>query len=187
MRGQKYQEAEQMRRGRTIVAEREQVESESERMQARRKAHRKKTTAGIIVILMAIILALSAYLGMKELTKGDGLLNAQLGQPPKALQAQFVDEDNRGQISGRMQEYLILLEEDFHDLGYTVTRMTLPTGSSREVYVDFAEREGYVKVSIDRGSAVSAEDAVRMFHYLDERDLHPAYIDVRLPGKAYYK
>ncbi len=177
----------QMRRGRTIVAEREQAESESERMQARRKAHRKKTTAAMTVLLMGAVLALSAYLGMEQLSR-----NHEAGEKEEAsdvqIMAQIVDEDGRGQISTRMKRYIAQLEGDFRDLGYTISKVTLPTGAGREIYVDIVGREGmFIKINTDRETAVSAEDATRMLKYLDERDLHPGYLDVRVAGKAYYK
>lgn len=87
----------------------------------------------------------------------------------------------------RMREYIIQLEEDFKVLGYTVTKVILPATTSRELYVDLAGETMYFKVSMDRGAAVTVEDAVRMMKYLREKDLHPEYVDVRIEGKAYYK
>ena len=72
-------------------------------------------------------------------------------------------------------------------LGLKVTKVVLPTGKSRELYVDIEGVEAYFKVNIDRGTAVSAEDIERMARYLGEQDLHPSYVDVRIEGKAYYK
>ena len=60
MRGQS-KNGEQMRRGRTIVAERERAESESERMQARRQAHRKKKRSMLVGVLFLVVIGLSAY------------------------------------------------------------------------------------------------------------------------------
>lgn len=187
MRGQKKEITRQMRRGRTIVAEREQAESESERMQARRKAHRKKNTVAVIVLLMGAVLALSVYLGIEQLSR-----KRSEGMKEKVddiqIEAQVVDEDNRGQVSMRVKEYIAQLEGDFRDLGYVVSKVTLPTGASREIYVDIDGWEGmFIKINTDRESAVSAEDAARMLRYLSEHDLHPGYVDVRIAGRAYYK
>ena len=47
---------------------------------------------------------------------------------------------------------------------------------------------GYVKFTLDRDSAVSVEDADRMYRYLSGAGIAEyTYIDVRLPGKAYWK
>lgn len=188
MRGQKKTSSgEQMRRGRTIVAERERAESDSERMQARKKAHKKHNHAVLIVVLMAVILGLSGYMGVRELTKARTEI-AQKNEPEYLIEAQIIDEDNRGQISSRMRQYISYLEGDFRDLGYKVKKVTLPTGMLRELYVDLEGVEPfYFKVDLDRGTAETAEDAVRMINYLNERDLKPEYVDVRVEGKAYFK
>lgn len=185
MRGQRKKMNQQLRMGRTIVAEREQAESESERMNARRKAHRKKVTSVVIILLFLLVMGLIVYLGIKELaTMSQPVVE---GKVEKTIQAEVVDEENRGQISSRMREYIVALESDLVDLGYVAKKIVIPTNTSRELYVDLEGREGYFKVSIDRDPAMTAEDMVRMMRYLDGRDLHPQYVDVRLEGKAYYK
>lgn len=174
-----------MRMGQTIVAEREQAESESERMLARKKAHRKKKTSVLIVILMMAILVLAGFLWMREW--GMEQLAGGMVEEEYQIKAQVIDEDGQGQISARVRTYIGQLEQDLQDLGYTVTKVTLPTGMSRELYVDLEGKDGYYKVSSDRGAGVTAEDIDRMVRYLAERDIHPEYIDVRVEGKAYYK
>ena len=176
----------QMRLGQTIVAERERAESESARMQARKKAHRRQTTSILIVALMLAILGLVFYIGMKEIWAPDESMTSEV-QVAYKIQAEVVDEDHRNQISTRVQNYIAELEQDLRSLGLRVTRVVLPTGKSRELYVDIEGSETYFKVNIDRGTAVSAEDIQRMIRYLDEQDLHPSYVDVRIEGKAYYK
>lgn len=64
MRGQNKMK--RMRAGQTIVAERERAESESERMQARKKAHRKKTTSVVMALLVMAIIGLVCYIAIKE-------------------------------------------------------------------------------------------------------------------------
>lgn len=187
MRGRNRKKMNNMRLGQTIVAERERAESESERMQARKRVKRRQRTSAVIVVLMLVILGLVAYLGVKEMSCEYGGEGTESAAGEYEITAEIVDEDNRGQISMRVKEYVAQLEEDFRELGHKVTRVVLPTGTSRELYVDLEGREGYFKVNIDRDAAVSAEDAVRMLKYLDERDLHPEYVDVRVEGKAYYK
>ncbi len=185
MRG--HSKMKRMRAGQTIVAERERAESESERMQARKKAHRKKTTSIIMALLVMAIIGLVCYIAIKEFSEQHGQAAQERVTEDVRVNAQIIDEDNRGQISVRTKEYIAQLEQDFQDLGYRVTKVILPTGTSRELYVDLDGLETYFKVNIDRGTAVSAEDAKRMIKYLEERDLHPEYVDVRVEGKAYYK
>ncbi len=175
-----------MRAGQTIVAERERVESESERMQARKKVHRRQTTSILVVALMLLILGLAFYLGMKELAIGP-VTNVENVTESYQVKAEIVDEDRRGQISSRVQAYIADLEQDLQALGLTVKKVTLPTGMIRALYVDIEGQEAYYKVDIDRSAAVTAEDIERMTRYLAEKDLHPEYVDVRIEGKAYYK
>ena len=175
----------QMKLGQTIVAERERVESDSERMRARKAQRRKRGAAVVIGVLMVVILGVLLWLGARQL----------LDQPQDLvevaetyeIQAEIVDEDNTGRISERVRGYIGQLEQDLTDLGYKVTRVTLPTGTSRELYVDLEGVEWFFKVTTDRDAAMTAEDMERMVRYLRERDLKPAYVDVRVEGKAFYK
>lgn len=175
-----------VRLGRTIVAERERAESDSERMMARKKAHRKQKTSIIIVLLMAVVLGLAFYIGMDEFLNRREETTTQEVEKIK-ITAQIVDEDNRGQISTRTRSYIAQLEQDLRELGYRVTKVTLPTGMSRELFVDLDGRPGYFKVNLDRATAVTAEDIDRMVRYLAEKEIVPEYVDVRIDGKAYYK
>lgn len=190
MRGQKKIAKNQaLKSGRTIVAERERVESESERMQARRKAHRKHTTSVTIVLLMAAVLALTIYLGGKEMMRQRDIVPSDGGETYEyEIQAEVVDEGvSDVHLSKRMQEFIAILEQDFQDIGYQVSRVTLPIGKGREVYVDLEGLDSYFKVSIDRSTAVSVEDAKRMIKYLEDNDIHPSYVDIRVDGRAYYQ
>ena len=184
MRGQNKMK--RMRAGQTIVAERERAESESERMQARKKAHRKKTTSVVMALLVMAIIGLVCYIAIKEFSEQHSQVSEKVAEDIR-VNAQIVDEDYRGQISVRIKEYIAQLEQDLQDLGYRVTKVTLPTSTSRELYVDLDGQETYFKINTDRGTAVSAEDVKRMIKYLEERDLHPEYVDVRVEGRAYYK
>lgn len=184
MRGQKSQ-IKGMKAGQTIAAEREWAESESERMLARKKQHRRQATSVILVVLMAGILGLMAYSWMKE----KGIEYRAITNDPVTeyeILAQIVDEEGHGQISVRTETYIANLEQTLASMGYKVTKVTLPTGKSRELYVDVEGRDGYLKVSLDRGVAVTVEDAERIWRYLDAHDLHPTYVDLRVEGRGFY-
>lgn len=174
-----------MKLGRTIVAERERAESDSERMLARKKVHRKQRTSVIVVVLMGVILGLIIYMGVNEWGERREAMNSVVAEVE--IRAQVIDEDNRGQVSARTKTYIAQLERDLADLGYTVTKVTLPTGMSRELYVDLEGKEGYFKVNLDRETAVSAEDMDRMIRHLEKNGVVPEYVDVRIEEKAYYK
>ena len=175
----------QMKLGQTIVAERERVESDSERMRARKAQRRKRGAAVVTGVLMVVILGVLLWLGARQLLDQPQDL-AEVAEMYE-IQAEIVDEDNTGRISERVRGYIGQLEQDLTDLGYKVTRVTLPTGTSRELYVDLEGVEWFFKVTTDRDAAMTAEDMERMVRYLRERDLKPAYVDVRVEGKAFYR
>ncbi len=178
--------ANRIKRGQTIVAERERAESESERMRTRKKIRRRRTTSILAVLSMMAVLVVLGYMGVESVLKEKMTAEKEV-EPKYRVTAEIVDEDGRGQISTRVKEYIGQLEQDFHDLGYVVRRVTLPTDTSRELFVDLEGVKPYFKINMDRGTAVSAEDAMRMMKYLQEKDLNPDYVDVRVEGKAYYK
>lgn len=184
MRG--HREEKQLKRGQTIAGELEQAEPESERLQERKKVHRKRRRSVIFALLLMSALGALIYMTGKNAME-EYETSGETGEKEYQLRAQIVDEDNRERISTRTKEYAAQLEQDLHDLGYTVTQFTLPTGMSRELYVDIDGEEAYFKVNMDRDTAVTAEDIGRVAKYLRERDLHPTYVDVRVEGKAYYK
>lgn len=186
MRGRRKQN-EYLKSGRTIAAEREQPLAESERLLEHKKTHKRHVFSVIIVAVLMLGVAGGLYLTVshlyldnKETTKEAEIIKYSPTVP-------IIDEDSRAQISARMREYVGKLERDFADLGYKVAKVTLPTGTTRELYVDLVGYDLFIKVNLDRGSAVSAEDAMRMLKYLESKDLHPQYIDVRVEGKGYYK
>ena len=173
-----------MKLGQTIVAERERVQSESERMQMRKVQRRKRWTAVLAGVLMVAILGVLLLMGVRQLMTPPV---EEAAEAEYQIQAEIVDEDNTGRISERVRSYIEQLEQDVADLGYKVTRVTLPTGTSRELYVDLEGVEWFFKVRVDRDAGVTAEDMERMVRYLRERDLKPGYVDVRVEGKAFYK
>ena len=42
-------------------------------------------------------------------------------------------------------------------------------------------------MTMDRSSAVQAEDMARMIRYLDGKKIRATYVDLRVEGKAYFK
>ena len=174
-----------IKRGQTIAAEREAAESESERMQARKQLKRKHRASVILVLLLMVVLGGLGYVTMRDMVEDNNTL--ETNEEEAVVAAEIVDEMGRDQISERTRQYIAQIEGDFKDLGYKVTRVTLPMNTSRELLVDLADQKPYFRVSLDRETAVSAEDAVRMLKYLNEHKLEPTYVDVRIEGKAYYK
>ena len=175
-----------MKSGRTIAGKREKLETESERTRVRKHLRKKHawTVTGVIV-LSAILLALFV-LGVKNLVAAvQERENSAVVTETHTPQAAIVDESGNAQVTSRMREYIWQIENDLYDLGYVVTRAVLPAGMMREVDLYLDGYSGYFKASIDRDTAVTAEDIDRMVRYLGENEF--TYVDVRIAGKAYWK
>lgn len=158
-------------------------ESGEERAELHRQTKRRHFTSVLVAALMVGIMGLIAYTSARGAVE-EARRTLERGADYQ-LQAELVDETGHGRISGRMQEFIGQVEQDFREAGYTVSRVTLPAQTSREILVDLEGRKGYIKMTMDRGAAVGVEDAVRVMNYLGEREVE--YMDVRLEGKAYFK
>ncbi len=186
MRGRKQNE--RLKSGRTIVAELEQAVPTSDRIEEHKKTERKHRFLAFLFVLMFAGVGIVGYLTISDFY-GKMLEERREAKSPLTYdpEATIIDEDNRERISLRTKEYIGRMEQDLQDLGYKVEKVTLPTGLMRTLYVDVVGKTLYIKVNLDRDTAVTAEDAARMMEYLDARDLHPEYVDVRVEGKGYYK
>lgn len=71
--------------------------------------------------------------------------------------------------------------------GYTVSKATLPVGTTRELDVQINGVGPFVKLSIDRGAAVQVEDMDNALKYFAGHGISPQYIDIRVSGRAYYQ
>ncbi|MBO7720250.1 hypothetical protein J6S35_01250 [Candidatus Saccharibacteria bacterium] len=171
--------------GRTIAQEWEKQESESERLATRKKVKAKKIikvlslVAVLTIIAVVTVMELSAWLGRKEKIEA----SKYVPQPT----VDIIDESGGG-ITNKIKEYVGQLEIDLSDIGLALDRAVVPAGKMREVDIYLqGNEEYYIKLNVDRGTAVSAEDTKRMVNYLSEHDLHPHYVDVRVKGKGYYQ
>ncbi len=173
-----------IRRGQTIIAERERAESEAERLQVRKRKKRRKRRAVVVLALLITIGYLAGYTVLYQWSREHVVVEPALEYQ---IKAEIVDEKGTSQISTRVKDYIALLEQDLTDIGIHVIKFILPNGTSRELFVDVEGVNYYFKVSMERDAAVTAEDMGRMMKYLSERNLNPEYVDVRVQGKAYYK
>lgn len=181
----------EIKTGRVIAARREQLETSSQRIAAQKKGKKKKTFRLVFVSvcfvgLVIALVVLSLQFSWASIENETVVEEAQPVYRQPTLE--IVDEDaavTGGKISNRMNEYIGQIELDFGDLGYTPTRAVLPSGTVREIDFYFAEFGGYIKTTLDRDTAVTAEDMDRMVRYLNGREFE--YIDVRVEGKGYWK
>lgn len=180
-----------MKSGRTIGERREKIETANERMIARQKDKRKNhfriffVSVGFLV--MAIVLA-GIYFVLFEKKEAQPIkIETEIYEPTIDIIDENATADSNG-ITSRMKDYIGQAESDFRTLGYQPVKATVPSGSIREVDFYLDGYNGYIKMIIDRGTAVSVEDADRMLRYLVGQGITDfSYIDVRIPGKAYWK
>lgn len=173
-----------VRVGRTIAGEWEKQESESERLATRKREKTKKIIKTLILIAIlgsiGVIVAMEVSVWVSNRVKEES--EVKVAQPT----IEIIDESGTG-ITTRMKEYVAQIEKDYADIGLSANRAVVPVGKMREVHIFLNGYDYYVKLNIDKGTAVSAEDTKRMVDYLVSRDIHPEYIDVRVEGKGYYK
>ena len=164
-----------MKIGQTIVSERERAVSESERMESRRKEEKRKKIsimmffAGLTLVIVVVAgLAMNAVVERKK--------SELPNQNEKKYQPKVVitDAAGAGYITDKIKTTVGMLEEDFLNLGYRVSKAIVPANTAREI-------------DMDRNTAESAEDAIRMIKHLSKQQKKAIYIDVRIAGRAYYK
>lgn len=176
--------------GRTIGEAREQLETKRERAAARKKDKQKKalrisiTTIGFV--LLAVILGLFTVKLVSD-SKTEPVneeIDITIYQPT----VEIVEEDATHQITNRMTSYIGQAEADFRALGYTPSKVVVPSGSIRTIHFYLNGYTGYVKMTIDRETAVSVEDTDRLIRYLVAQGITDfEYLDTRTPGKAFWK
>lgn len=183
-----------LKTGRTLSAKRERLETSSERTaiwQKARKRQKLRLFLTIIIFLIAIsaIIYLVIFIMKGRETGNDTPDNNPAPAVVYKPTIEIIDEDSpTSQITSRMSEYIGQAEVDFREQGLIPIKAVIPTGAIREVDFYLDGKPGRIKMIIDRDTAVSVEDAVRMLRYLENQGITTyEYIDVRLPGKAYWK
>ncbi len=178
--------------GRTIGEKREKLETKNERNLARKQDKKRKARRlGLTILGFVALIALLIFLAFFFVGSGEPMpINVTKDTASTEPTIEIIDEDASagGKITNRMTSYIAQAEQDFRDLGYAPVKAVIPTGSVREVDFYLDGYAGFIKTTIDRDTAVSVEDADRMLRYLAGQGTTDfTYIDVRLPGKAYWK
>ena len=180
-----------IRSGRTIGERRDHIETANERSAARRKVKKHKTLRfAFTVIVFALFMAAGIYF-FNSIIRNDSAYQPTITVSVYAPTIEVIDEHTGSSdtaLSSAMKEYIGKAEIDFRELGYTPTKAVRPVGSIREVDFYLDGYPGYIKLTTDRGTGVSTEDADRMLRYLKEKGITEfTYIDVRVDRKAYWK
>lgn len=71
--------------------------------------------------------------------------------------------------------------------GLIVEQAIIPQGTTRQIELRAAGHEYPVKLSLDRSVGEQVEDMNRAITFLENKNIRPQYIDVRVSGKAFYK
>ena len=173
--------------GRTIAGEAfsDERKHKLERLKERKKTKRKNVTVvfGVIILVILVVIVISNYIA--------GIIaeeEARRYVAPKPEPTVDISDENAGtEVSSRVKEFVARLEDDVQSEGYLVDHVILPLNKVREIHIFIKDREEYYKMTIDRSSAVQAEDMARMIRYLDGKKIRATYVDLRVEGKAYFK
>ena len=138
----------------------------------------------MVVVVLAIVAGFLIKTAIEIVQEQEDLNNPVVVLEPTVP---IIDENAGNNVSSRVSEFVARLENDADEYGFKVERVVLPLQKVRELDVYVEGRSEYYKLSLDRGSAVQAEDMSRMILYLNSKELKPGYVDLRVEGKAYYK
>ena len=186
MAGRRRSSDEVFRVGRTIAGDAQKIREEKNARATdlrRRKTKNIIIVATIAVVLLIISILLICYI--IEIVHEQNELMRPVETPEPIVE--ILDENIGKNISSRTKEFVARLENDVSEYGLKVDRVVLPFQKARELDVYLKDRSEYYKLSLDRGSAVQAEDMSRMSLYLDKKEIKPEYVDLRVEGRAYYK
>lgn len=177
-----------MKLGRTIAGGRESVESDLVRQKFIEKRERKKRLQLILLGAVIVATVVSGTLIVRGALQKTPTVNQKRVEVEKYTPTvEIIDEDTSNMITERIKQYVALMEKDVKDVGMRVTKAIIPAGKAREVDIYLEGRDEYYKCNLDRGTAETVEDIVRMIGYLKKQGLMAGYVDVRLEGRAYYK
>ena len=178
--------ATEFRVGRTIAGSTNDARRRNLEHIALRKRRQRRNAIIFVLILLAcggLVFAITRYLDGLAKEREAALRQANPLEPTVAI----VDENVGNNVSQRVKSFVARLEKDLTDFKLEADHVVLPFQKAREIVLYVKGRKEYYKLSLERGSAVQAEDISRMITYLDGKKLTPKYVDLRIEGKAYYK
>lgn len=174
--------------GRTIAGASHRSHSMTMERQALHKKRKWRAIAFsfLILALMAAItlIVVSAVTEIERVRNEENAVRERQAITPTVP---VIDENAGGELSSRTREFIVHLESDAKDYGFEIDHIVVPFQKARQLFVFVKEREEYYKVSLDRSSAMQAEDMGRMMSFLDENGVKCSYVDLRVEGRAYYK
>ena len=175
--------------GQTMAGDaRKTLEIKRKRAKDRKKRQIKYVSvvsAFCLIGIVIVVFAINFTLEQKAEREAYELMLSQMSTPEPTVPV--IDENAGNNVSARVKEFVVNLESDLAAKDISIDRVVLPAQKAREIRVFIKERGEYYKMSLDRGSAVQAEDLARMRKYLEEKGIEPGYVDLRVEGHAFYK
>lgn len=175
--------------GQTMAGDaRKTLEAKRKRAKDQKKRQFKYVSvvsAFCLIGIVIVVFSINFTLKQKAEREARELELASMAEPEPTVK--IVDENAGDNVSRRVKDFVINLETDLAYKQIWIDHVVLPAQKAREIRVFIDGRNEYYKMSLDRGSAVQAEDLARMKHYLEEKGIAPSYVDLRVEGRAYYK
>lgn len=186
LRRQKH-ENDNYRIGRTIAGEAfaDERRAKLERLKERKKTKRKNFAVvfGVVLIVVLIGVVFGHYIA--DIAAENQAKRETVKVPEPTVEIR--DENADTEVSARVKLFVARLEDDVREYGHAVDYVVLPLNKVREMHIFLRDRKEYYKMTVERGSAVQAEDMERMIRYLDSKKINATYVDLRVEGKAFYK
>lgn len=89
--------------------------------------------------------------------------------------------------SNRFLSFVGQVVGDLEKRNLRVTRATIPTLTTRQLELKIKGVKPHFKLTVDRPAGEQSEDIARIVKYFKKHGNKPAYVDVRVKGKAFYK
>jgi len=71
--------------------------------------------------------------------------------------------------------------------GYTTTQVVIPSGTTRQIELTLKDVKYPVKFAVDRPAGEQVEDMAVGIAWMAAHNQNPAYLDVRVSGRAFYR
>lgn len=121
---------------------------------------------------------------------GETFLNSVYGEPAVTVRDESGINVQSSQLvaSSRLLRFLGQTVGGINASGIgTVTQVTIPGGTLRQLDVTLDSRPYRLKTHMDREPTGQVADIVATVKYLDSQNITPEYVDTRVSGKAFYR
>lgn len=99
-----------------------------------------------------------------------------------------IDPSSGAIVSDRFLQFMGRVIALSNDSGVVrITGATIPRNTTREIDFNLEGRGYVVKTQLGRDPASQAMDIINAVKYMDSKGIQPAYVDVRVAGKAAYR